>query len=231
MFLNSLLTEGVYSDTSVTLTFSKFIICIIASLLIGLFISAAYTYKTKHSKGFSITLLTLPSVVCMIIIMVNGSLGTGVAVAGAFSLVRFRSAPGTAKEIGAIFIAMGAGLAVGMGYICYAAVFTAILGTINVICTVYNIKNAHSVEKTLNITIPENLDYTGVFDSLFKEYASSYELVTVKSTNMGSLFKLTYDVTLKDMGKNEKQFIDDLRCRNGNLDIVISKKTDKLGEL
>lgn len=231
MFLNNLFTGIFDNGSQITLTFSKFLLCTAASLLLGLFISISYTYKIKHSKGFSITLATLPAVVCMIIIMVNGSLGTGVAVAGAFSLVRFRSAPGTAKEIGAIFVAMGAGLAIGMGYIGYAALFTFILGMINVLYTMYSINNESRVEKMLNITIPENLDYTGVFDNLFEKYASSYELITVKSTNMGSLFKLTYDVTLKDMGKDEKKFIDELRCRNGNLDITISKKTDNLGEL
>jgi hypothetical protein len=157
--------------------------------------------------------------------MVNGNIGTGVAVAGAFSLVRFRSVPGTAKEIGVLFLAMGAGLVAGMGYLAFAFLFTLILCGVTMLYARLDLgekKNA-AVYKTLHITIPENLDYSEVFEDLFASYTTSCELTQVKTTNMGSLFKLTYDVTLRDP-KKEKELIDQLRCRNGNLEISISKQ-------
>ena len=156
--------------------------------------------------------------------MVNGNVGTGVAVAGAFSLVRFRSAPGSAKDIGAIFIAMGAGLVSGMGYLGYAVLYTVILALIMAGYVHLNLwEKKDTREKTLTITIPEDLDYTSVFDDLFDTYTDKWELSKVKTTNMGSLFKLTYQLTLKDSSK-EKEMIDGLRCRNGNLEIVISNQ-------
>ena len=156
--------------------------------------------------------------------MVNGNVGTGVAVAGAFSLVRFRSVPGSAKDIGAIFIAMGAGLVSGMGYLGYAVLYTVILALIMAGYVHLNLwEKKDKREKTLTITIPEDLDYTSVFDELFDTYTEKWELAKVKTTNMGSLFKLTYQITLKDCNQ-EKEMIDGLRCRNGNLEIVISNQ-------
>ena len=170
------------------------------------------------------TLAILPAVVCIVIMMVNGNVGTGVAVAGAFSLVRFRSVPGSAKEIGAIFIAMGAGLVSGMGYLGYAVLYTVILSLVMALYVQIRAweKNAGS-EKTMVITIPEDLDYTEVFDDLLEAYTSRYELTEVKTTNMGSLFKLTYQLSLKDTSK-EKEMIDHLRCRNGNLEIMVKNQ-------
>ncbi|MGN0205016.1 MAG: DUF4956 domain-containing protein, partial [Coprococcus sp.] len=184
------------------------------------------------TKSFVATLALLPAVVCVIIMMVNGNVGTGVAVAGAFSLVRFRSVPGSAKEIGTLFLAMGAGLIAGMGYLAYALLFTIILGSISVIYNWldFGIKNNTAKYRTLHITIPEDLDYTGVFDEILKDYAESWELIRVKTTNMGSLFKLTYNLTLKTSGK-EKEMIDHLRCRNGNLEISISEQENIISEL
>lgn len=164
--------------------------------------------------------------------MVNGNVGTGVAVAGAFSLVRFRSVPGTAKEITMLFLAMGAGLIAGMGYLGFAVLFTLIMC---LLCVLYNRldfgtrKNA-AVYKTLHITIPENLDYTGVFEEVLANYTASFDLVRVKTTNMGSLFRLTYNLVLKDTGL-EKEMIDQLRCRNGNLEITISRQETTMTEL
>ena len=151
--------------------------------------------------------------------MVNGNLGTGVAVMGAFSLVRFRSAPGTAKEICSIFLSMAVGLATGMGYLAVAVLFVIIIGGMNILYNVVDFGGQKQVEKDLKIVIPESLDYTGVFDDLFKEYTSKCELLQVKTTNMGSLFKLDYRIVLKDIAK-EKEFLDELRCRNGNLEIM-----------
>lgn len=171
-------------------------------------------------------------VVCVVIMMVNGNVGAGVAVAGAFSLVRFRSVPGTAREIGAIFLAMGAGLICGMGYIAYAVLFSVVLSIVSVIysCFDFGIGKKSALYKTLHITIPEDLDYTGVFEDLLNEYASKWELVQVKTTNMGSLFRLTYNLTLRT-GVKEKELIDKLRCRNGNLEITVSKQETNVYEL
>jgi len=158
--------------------------------------------------------------------MVNGYVGTGVAVAGAFSLVRFRSVPGTAKEIGMLFLAMGAGLISGMGYIGYAVLFSVIMCAVFIVYSHldFGTKKNTALYKTLNITIPEDLDYSEVFEEILVTYTRDYELTNVKTTNMGSMFRLTYDVILKD-GAKEKEMIDKLRCRNGNLEISVSRQS------
>lgn len=230
MLLSNLFSGVFESAALTTITLSNFLLCVGAAILIGLFIAVTYTYKTSYTKGFVVTLATLPAVVCMVIMMVNGNLGAGVAVAGAFSLVKFRSAPGTAKEIGAIFVAMGAGLAAGMGYLAYAALFTVIISLIGVLYSASSIGNRKSTQRTMKITIPEDLDYTDIFDDLFQRYTTGCELLSVKTTNMGSLFKLTYDVNLKNISE-EKAFIDDIRCRNGNLEITMAKQSSFAGDL
>ena len=180
----------------------QFLLCVAVALAIGLVLAFSYSYKSRYTKSFVVTLALIPTVVCVVIMMVNGSIGAGVAVAGAFNLVRFRSVPGSAKEIGAIFLAMGAGLAVGMGYLAYGVLFAVILGAGNHALQQNTAwENKPSLDKTLRITIPEDLDYTGVFDDLLEKYTEKYEVVQVKSTNMGSLFKLTYQMTLKDAAK------------------------------
>lgn len=228
MLLN--IFHGIFEGSATTIEMSDFLLCVGTSLIIGLVIAISYIFKSRYTKSFVMTLAILPAVVCMVILMVNGNLGAGVAVAGAFSLVRFRSAPGTAKEIGAIFLAMAAGLATGMGYLGYAALFTIIICLVNMLYTISSFGNNKVTQRSMRITIPEDLDYTGVFDDLFKKYTNECELVSVKTTNMGSLFKLNYDVNLKNV-EEEKQFIDDLRCRNGNLEITISKLTGRTDEL
>ena len=213
--------RGVF-DTELTSVIAPadFLLCVGVSLLIGLLLCAMTMWRAKSSGSFIVTLALLPTVVCVVIMMVNGNVGAGVAVAGAFSLVRFRSAPGSAREIGAIFIAMGAGLIAGMGYLGYAALFSLILGGATMLYTAAHLGEGGR-NKTLHITIPEDLDYTGVFDPVLREYTTDYTLKQVKTTNMGSLFKLTYDLTLRDPAK-EKTFIDELRRRNGNLEISVS---------
>ena len=227
------LFKGIF-DTELTSVISvkDFLLCIGISLIIGLIIAFSYMYKTRYTKSFVVTLALLPAVVCVVIMMVNGNVGTGVAVAGAFSLVRFRSVPGTAKEIGTLFLAMGAGLIAGMGYLGYAVLFAIILCAIFLLYSQldFGAKKKSAIYKTLGITIPEDLDYTGVFDEIFSQYTTSYELTNVKTTNMGSLFRLTYDIILKDAAK-AKEFIDKLRCRNGNLEINISKQSTMITEL
>lgn len=227
------LFQGIF-DTEMTsvIAVSDFLICIGCALVIGLFLAGTYMYRTHYTKSFVATLAILPAVVCVVIMMVNGNVGTGVAVAGAFSLVRFRSVPGSAREIGAIFMAMGTGLIVGMGYLAYAFLFAIVLGAVNLIYSHLNFGSGKRAPlyRTLHITIPEDLDYTGVFDEILKKYASDCELIQVKTTNMGSLFRLTYNLTLRSLEK-EKEFIDQLRCRNGNLEITVSKQETLAGEL
>ncbi|AGC68737.1 hypothetical protein Cst_c17570 [Thermoclostridium stercorarium subsp. stercorarium DSM 8532] len=221
-------------DTDMTsiINVKDFLLCIGCSLLIGLIMAFAYMYRSRYTKSFIITLAILPAVVCVVIMMVNGNVGTGVAVAGAFSLVRFRSVPGNAKEITMLFLAMSAGLITGMGYLTFALLFTIVMCLIIVIYNKvdFGVRKNEAAYKTLNITIPEDLDYTGVFEEILDKYAKSYELVKVKTTNMGSMFRLTYNMILRD-GTNEKEMIDMLRCRNGNLEITVSKQENDTAEL
>ena len=213
------------TDMTAVISVTDFLICLGCSLVIGLILTFAYMYHTRYTKSFVVTLALLPAVVCVVIMMVNGNVGTGVAVAGAFSLVRFRSVPGTAKEIGILFLAMGAGLIAGMGYLGYAILFSLILCAMTMLYTRmdFGTKKNDALYKTLHITIPEDLDYTDVFEKLFPKYATAWELTNVKTTNMGSLFKLTYNITLRSPDV-EKPLIDKLRCRNGNLEISVSKQ-------
>lgn len=218
--------RGVFdTEPTVVIAPEQFLLCVAASLVIGLVLCAMMLWRTRPSAGFAVTLATLPAVVCVVIMMVNGNVGAGVAVAGAFSLVRFRSAPGSAREIGAIFAAMGAGLMTGMGYLGYATLFALILGGMTMLYHGVGLGgNSRSLRcRTLHITIPEDLDYTGVFEPILEQYAAQSELKQVKTTNMGSLFKLTYDLTLRDRGQ-EKHLIDALRQRNGNLEISLCQQ-------
>lgn len=223
--LDSLFRGMFDTDMTQVISVQDFLLCLICSLGIGLLLAFMYMYRTRYTKSFVVTLALLPAVVCVVIMMVNGNVGTGVAVAGAFSLVRFRSVPGTAKEIGILFLSMGAGLITGMGYLGYALLFSIIVSGVSMLYTHldFGAKKRDALYKTLNITIPENLDYSDVFEPLLAAYTSSYELVQVKTTNMGSLFRLTYNLTLQKE-HTEKELIDKLRCRNGNLEITISKQ-------
>ncbi len=230
---NDNIFQGLF-DTPVTsvIEVNDFLICIGAALLLGALLAFAFAFKAKFTKSFVMTLALLPAIVCVVIMMVNGNIGAGVAVAGAFSLVRFRSAPGTAREIAAIFLAMGTGLICGMGYIAYAALFAVIMGVLFALYNVidFGISRRNAVRKSVRITIPEDLDYTTVFEDLFTEYTKECQLVRVKTTNMGSMFRLTYDLTLKSADR-EKEFIDKIRERNGNLEIVISREETQSAEL
>ena len=230
--MNELLTSIYDSQAVASISFAQFAASFAVSIALGLMIAAAYMQGTRYTKSFVVTLAMLPAIICVIIAMVNGSIGAGIAVAGAFSLVRFRSVPGTAKEICAIFLAMATGLATGMGYLGLATAFTAVLALVIMLSGKFDFGMKRNADryKSFRIVIPEDLDYTGVFDDLFEEYTSSCELVNVRTTNMGSMFRLTYDVTLKDPGK-EKELIDKLRCRNGNLEINVSRQATAATEL
>lgn len=220
-------------DTDMTKVISAgdFLLCILCCLAVGVIFALSFMYRSRYTKSFLVTLFLLPCVVCVVIMMVNGNVGAGVAVAGAFSLVRFRSVPGTAKEITMLFVAMGAGLIAGMGYLGYCLLFSVIMCLLILLSSRITIGKRHNnTYKTMSITIPEDLDYSGVFEDLFKEYTTSWELVRVKTINMGSLFRLTYDLVLKDPTR-EKEFIDQLRCRNGNLEISVSRQETTSTEL
>ena len=220
------LFQGLFdTDLTAVISVTDFLLCLGCSLALGLVMAFAYMYRTRYTKSFVITLALLPAVVCVVIMLVNGNVGTGVAVAGAFSLVRFRSVPGTAKEICTLFLAMGAGLIAGMGYLGFAVLFTLVMCAVFVLynCLDFGAKKNAATFKTFTITIPEDLDYSGVFDDIFAEFTRSHDLIRVKTTNMGSMFKLTYNVELTDTTR-EKEMIDKLRCRNGNLEIAVSKQ-------
>ncbi len=220
------------SDLTVVISLTDFLLCLGFSLVLGLVMAFAYMYRSRYTKSFVVTLALLPAVVCVVIMMVNGNVGAGVAVAGAFSLVRFRSVPGTAKEICTLFLAMGAGLIAGMGYLGFAAVFTLTMCLAFLLCNRLDLgsrKNT-ALYKTVTVTIPEDLDYSHVFEDIFADFTSTCELVRVKTTNMGSMFRLTYNVTLKDSDR-EKEMIDKLRCRNGNLEISVSCQDTAVAEL
>lgn len=207
---------------STGITPAVFMILVLVSLVLGGILALLHTYRNDYTRSFVLTVAILPAVVCVVIMMVNGNIGAGVAVAGAFSLVRFRSAPGNAREIGTIFAAMGMGLIMGMGYVGYSVLFTVLTGTAMVIYSVLPADNKKKLRRILRITIPENLEYTDVFDAILQKYTDSYKLTQVKTSNMGSLFKLSYEIVLKDPSA-EKEFIDSLRTRNGNLEISVSE--------
>ena len=227
------LFRGIFdTDMTAVITVPDFLLCVGFSLLIGLLLAFGYMFRSHYTKSFVMTLAVLPAVVCVVIMMVNGNVGTGVAVAGAFSLVRFRSVPGTAREISMLFVAMGAGLITGMGYLGYGFLFAVLMCVVGMVYNSMDLGARRNTTrcKTLNITIPEDLDYSEVFEPVLREYASSVELTRVKTTNMGSLFRLTYDITLRDPAK-EKELIDALRCRNGNLEITVSRQETAVAEL
>ena len=227
------LFQGIFDSASAaTISVTDFLLCVGVSLVIGAILALTHTRGSRYTRSFVITLALLPAVVCVVIMLVNGNVGAGVAVAGAFSLVRFRSVPGTGREITMLFLAMGAGLIAGMGYLGFAVLFTLVMCLACLVCSRLDLgasRNA-ATYKTLNVTIPEDLNYSEVFDDIFAEYTTAHELTRVKTTNMGSLFRVTYDVALKDPAR-EKEMIDAIRCRNGNLEISVSRQETTALEL
>lgn len=215
--LNSVLSNA--SATSVTML--EFFICAAGALLLGAALAWIHSWKNQVTRNFTLTLALLPVIVQTVIMLVNGNLGTGVAVMGAFSLVRFRSAPGNSREISSIFLAMAIGLAAGMGYLVVAAVLLLIVGCVTAVM-VSMPAGRRTAAKELKVTIPEHLDYSGIFDDLFKRYTNRAELLRVRTVNMGSLYELQYQIDLKDE-RTEKEFLDQVRCRNGNLSLVCGR--------
>ena len=200
------------------LTLKSYLVALGTSLLCGLIVLLATSFKNNVTKSFAVTVLLLPAIVQTVIMMVNGNVGTGIAVAGAFSLVRFRSVPGKAREIASIFLAMTAGLASAAGYVAIAILFTAVISVIMLVFSLIPIKREREYE--LHVTVPESLNFDGAFDPIFKEYARSSRLVKTKTSSMGSLYKLTYILDLKDYSRS-KEMIDKIRERNGNLEISL----------
>lgn len=203
-----------------------FIACILLAIVLGIGTALAFSFKTKHTASMSITLAIMPAAIALVIMLVNGNIGAGVAVAGAFALVRFRSVPGSAREIAAIFVAMAIGLACGMAAIKLALIFFAIMSVLVIVLTLTGFGEKAARMRQLRITIPENLDYSDLFDDLFEKYLVQYDLTRVKTTNMGTLYELWFEVILKDESQT-KEFMDELRCRNGNLAISIGRIVEK----
>lgn len=214
------------------ITIAAFLICVGVALVLGIVMALSYTFRTAASKSFVVTLALLPAIVAAVIMMVGGNLGAGVAVAGTFSLVRFRSVPGTAKEICAVFLSMAVGLACGMGYPGFAALFAAIMVAFSLLLNAVNFGGKRNAElrRVLRITVPEDLDYGTQFADVLEEYTTDATMVSVKTSNLGSLNKLTYNVALKNAG-TEKALIDALRCRNGNLEVSLSLETMDIKDL
>ena len=218
--------DGIFSTVITNgITPGAFAACTLVSLLAGPVLSLSHMFKNSCSKSFAVAVALLPFTVQAVIMLVNGNIGTGVAVMGAFSLVRFRSVPGSAMDICAIFLSMAVGLATGTNHLALALMLAVCVSLLNIIYTLLPIGKKKSGHKELSITIPESLDYTEVFDDIFEKYLSECELVSVKTTNMGSLFKLRYRIELKS-DANEKKLIDELRCRNGNLEIMCAVAAD-----
>ena len=229
--LNSFFS-GLYSATGDPITLSVFFFLLVSSLLLGAVYALAYYKCNLCTKSLAVTLATLPAIVSTVIMMVNGSVGAGVAVAGAFSLVRFRSAPGSAKEIAAVFIAMVIGLTCGMGCPGLSALFTGIMCLVDLLYSKVKLKGLSDcdMKKTLQITVPENLEFANMFDDLFEEYTTEARLKRVKTANLGSLNRLSYDITLR-RACSEKALIDSIRCRNGNLEVTLMERTTENIEL
>lgn len=204
------------------LSMQSAMICTVVSIFLGLGIALTYMLQGGKSKNFSISVAILPLIIQVVIMMVNGNLGTGVAVAGAFSLVRFRSVPGNSKEICFVFFAMAIGLATGMGFVVFAICMAVIIGAVLLVLSKSKFGESEEKDKMLKVTIPENLDYTGVFNDLFEKFTREVSLEKVKTVNLGSMYELSYRIVLKD-NKMEKALIDEMRCRNGNLTIVCAK--------
>ena len=207
--------------TAAQLTVSEIAICAGAAVLCGLIIALSYKAVGTPSRSFSVTLVILPVIVMMVIMMVNGNLGVGVAVAGSFSLVRFRSLPGKASDIAAVFLAMAAGLACGTGYVAYAVLASLVICAVMAGCSKLGIFAQDASHRYLTITIPEDLDYADAFADIFKKYTYGAALTSMKTVNLGALYELRYEVQLRDSAK-EKAMLDAIRTRNGNLTVVSS---------
>lgn len=207
------------------------VLIIIAAIVLGLVISLCYIFTQKrgsYTKDFVIAVSLLPAIVAVVILLVGNSVARAFSLAGAFALVRFRSAPGSAKDIAVVFLSMAMGLACGLGYLLFGVIAAVIICVVLIILSRTSFGEQKSQPKQLKVTIPEDLNYEGVFDDIFKEYSTGCELVNVRTSNMGTLYELTYHIDLKS-GISEKELIDSIRCRNGNLNISLGMLPDRNG--
>ncbi|MBR2943461.1 MAG: DUF4956 domain-containing protein [Clostridia bacterium] len=222
----SFVVETIFRDESgVLVGLTKpwqFFLCVGLALVLGIIIALSYMVKNEYSKSLVFTVALFPAIVAVLIMLVSGSMGAAIAVGGVFGLTRFRSATGTAREIVQIFLAMAAGLTIGLGFIYIAIILVVVVELVSIIFTLTHFGDSPKLRRTLKITIPEELDYNDLFDDVFAKYTSKAVLVRVKLKNLGTLFQLTYDIVLKNE-KEEKAFIDEIRVRNANLDILCSK--------
>ena len=221
--------DSIYSSS---VTAGEFLWMACAAVLSGLLFAWVMSRRVRSTKRFFIVVSLIPFVVGAVITFVNGNIGAGVAIGGAFSLIRFRSAQGTADEIAAILIAMGAGIAFGMGYLAYGVLILLLLGLLYVLFSSLHLFESKPMqeERLLKVTVPESLEYTDMFDDAFSRYLKSVEHLGVKTTGMGSMYRLSYRVRMKDP-KEEKAFIDELRVRNGNLEISLLPYSEQQAQL
>ena len=206
----------------------QYLLCLLFAGFCGVIAALALGRESSATRSFLISLVVLPIIVATVILMVNGSVGTGIAVAGAFSLVRFRSAAGRARDISAIFLVMAAGLACAAGYVAIALLFTLIVS--GLILLLSRVPMSCDRFAALHITVPESVHFANAFDDLFEQYTKSRKLVKAKTSNMGSLYKLDYKIEMKDPDRLQ-EFLDALRCRNGNLEIAVLNDTEGGEEL
>lgn len=231
--IDQVLSGGTASVAPSSVEIGTFLICVISSIILGVLISTIYMVtrrKEGYSQSYVMTMIMLPAIVSLILLLINTTYGA-LSLAGAFTLVRFRSVPGDPRDIAYIFFSLATGVACGLGYIGFAVVFFIILGAILFVTDTVNFGGCKVNHMTLKITIPENLDYQGVFDPVLSKYTSFYKLRRVKTTNFGTLFELIYSIDVLDV-TNQKQFLDELRALNGNLTInlVLFKYDDKIYE-
>ncbi len=221
--------DSIYSST---VTASQFFIMAAVSIVTGFLYSWLMSFRIRSKKRFFIVVAIVPFIVSAVITFVEGNIGAGVAIGGAFSLIRFRSAQGSADEIAAILIAMGSGIAFGMGFVGYGVIILLCMAVIFIILSVLPIfeHKGMSEDKLLRITIPESLEYAGAFNDTFAHYLKSYENAGVKTTGMGSMFRLSFKIRMKDPTE-EKAFIDELRTKNGNLEIAVLPYTEPQNQL
>lgn len=212
----------IFDSTATGLDVKTVLISAAVALVLGIIVALTHMYTSKTTKSFTITLATLPLLVMAVMIMINGNLGTSIAILGAFSLIRFRSIQGDAKELLSIFFVMMIGLALGMGHVLFAIVISVIAIVAIIILSLTNFLEPNTYNRTLKIVVPEDLDYEGAFDEIFKKYTKHAKLVRTKTMNMGSLYKLSYDVTLKHDIK-EKDFLDEIRVKNCNLKVMLNR--------
>ncbi len=213
--------NSIFDSTTTGLSITTGLICAGVALLLGVIIAITHMKTSQTTKGFLTTLATLPLLVMAVMIMINGNLGTSIAILGAFSLIRFRSIQGQAKDLLSVFFAMMIGLACGMGHILFAVVITIIAVVAIVFFSYTHFLEPNKKQRVLKIVIPEDLDYEEVFEEIFKKYTSRADLTRMKTMNMGSLYKLTYDITMKN-GVKEKDFLDEIRVKNCNLKVLLS---------